>query len=99
MTAIDNSEKECVAHGLRVLLAECDGSLPVGRVLDEVGLDVEDGECSLETVARLADLVAPPTCHPVWSDGLAACARCGVIWLRGVDAYCPGCGAEVVHDG
>ena len=57
----------------------------------------------------IADLIDRPTCvirvsRADYGDGFEAeCSRCGAGWV-GLDdcetgwAYCPNCGAEVVHD-
>lgn len=57
---------------------------------------------------ELADLIDRPTCsmeyRPEWSGDeiyptrAYECSVCGHIVMDGKPDYCPGCGAEVVHE-
>lgn len=62
----------------------------------------------VEILTRLADLIDRPTCsmeyRPEWSGDeiyptrAYECSVCGHIVMDGKPDYCPGCGAEVVHE-
>ncbi len=94
-----------MAGDLRRLVRDAAGreQISAADVMDELGVDMEDGDVYPKRVEWLADLIDRPTCRLSCTnsefDTIVSCSRCGKTFLEPpcVLNYCPICGAEVVE--
>ncbi len=107
-----NEERRDVAVGLRRLARDAAEGKPVGAadVMDELGMDMEDGDVYPERVEWLASLIDRPTCkniritkgmQPVETFFWFECSECHAVartdeFGRQI-RFCYACGAEVME--
>lgn len=109
---ISEQERQDVIDGL-FSLTPSNGRFPIGYVLNELGVPVEDGTVSVYGVVRIAQLIARDTCRNVSPsqnigtfDQWFECSDCHCMAKLGYVGhdlkYCPHCGRVVrplVSDG
>lgn len=104
---ISEQERQDVIDGLFSLVPS-NVRFPIGYVMDELGVPVEDGTVSVYGVVRVVQLIARDTCHNVSPfqdigtfDQWFECSYCHCMAKLGYVScdlkYCPHCGRVARH--